>query len=410
MPDIEVQLRAAMHAAVDDEVASPEQLITLVLRRHQRVKARLVSAVVLAVLAITVPGGIALRSTISRSGSPPASHVTAPPSKLPTSMSGLPMPTGMTFEFLIPTSNGAGWYSTATQQTEPIAGLPTVAGGYQFGRLGGGWAAWPVSYASPCPENECAGPPTTFYFIGDGSQTATRIGVGYEYNGVDAGARAGTIWLVSYPRATTSLTASSFAQLVSTAGQPLGPRYRMPADDLMGRGVGKYLLLDLDSGGPNYELWDPATRRALGHFDNVVAQGPEQVVWTRGCQGCRLEITNVSTGKTVTTSIPGDALATLNTALSDDGSLLAVQLPGQDLIIVNTKTGSATRIAGTALSTSDFEYFDWQNAGHRLIITAGPASKAGPDQIAYWQPGGSQLHVVTIRDVSELPEIETGAY
>ncbi len=197
---------------------------------------------------------------------------------------------------------------------------------------------------------------------------------------------------------------------MNTAGQPLGQRYRLPANYLMGRGAGRYLLLDFNTDQTQFELWDPVTGRVLGHFANVVAQGPEQVVWTSGCQRCRLEITNVSTGKTVTTSIPGSQPAKLSTALSDDGRLLAVQLPGQDLAIVNTDTGSMTRVAGTALSAADFESFDWQNGGHRLIITAGPNSAPGPDQIAYWQPGDSHLHVATIRNLRALPEIETGAY
>jgi hypothetical protein len=185
----------------------------------------------------------------------------------------------------------------------------------------------------------------------------------------------------------------------------------MPANYLMGRGMGRYLLLDFDGNNETYfELWDPATGRVLGHYDNVVAQGPDQVVWTNGCKGCRLEITNVSTGKTVTTSIPGSAPATLNAALSDDGSLLAVQVPGHDVTIVNTETGATTAVAGTALNAADFEYFDWQNAGHRLIITAGPNALVGPDQIAYWQPGDSRLHVTTIRKVSDLAAEETGAY
>jgi hypothetical protein len=320
MPDIEVQLRAAMHAAVDDEVASPEQLITLVMRRHQRVKARRVSAVVLAALAITVSTVVALDSATSRPGSAPASRPKAPPARLLMSMSGLPIPTGMTFEFLVATPNAAGWFSTATGRTEPIAGLPAVTGGYQFDRLAWGWAASPARYSSPCPENECAGPPTTFYFIPYGSLTATRIGTGYRYDGVDAGADAGTIWLVTYPRATTRLSAASFAQLVSTAGRPVGLRYRMPANYLMGRGVGKYLLLDFNDNETHFELWNPATRRVLGHFDNVVAQGPDQVVWSRCPQGCPLEITNVSTGKTVTFPVPRDAPPDVNTALSEDGA------------------------------------------------------------------------------------------
>jgi hypothetical protein len=148
----------------------------------------------------------------------------------------------------------------------------------------------------------------------------------------------------------------------------------------------------------------------LGHFDNVVAQGPEEIAWTKGCRRCHLEITNVSTGKTVTTSIPGDQPGNLNTVLSDDGRLLSVQLPGQDVAIVNTFTGSMIRLPGTALSGTDFEEFDWQNVGHRLIVIAGPNDRPGPDQIAYWQPGETRLHVVTISNLHELPALETGAF
>jgi hypothetical protein len=411
MSDIELQLRTAMHAAVDGVEASPRHLITLVMRRRRRLAAQRAAVAVLAAVAITVPIGIALHGRISRSASHPASPLTSPPAKLPTSMRGLPIPAGMNFEFLVTTPNGADWYSTATQRTDPIASLPALAGGYQFGRVAGGWVASPLNYQSPCPTNQCAGPPVTFYFIADGSQTATRIGTGYWGNGVDPGVRAGTVWLVTYPAVTTNLTASSSAQLFSTAGQPLGPRYRLPANTLIGRGMGRYLLLDLDTGDEShFELWDPGTRRVIGHFDNVVARGPEQVVWTNSCYSCRLEITNVATGKTVTTSIPGAQSPNLDTALSDDGRLLAVRLPGQEVTIINTETGSMTHIAGTALSGGDFEGFDWQNGGHRLIITAGPNSRPGPDQIAYWQPGDTQLHVVTIRNPLELPEIETGAY
>jgi hypothetical protein len=411
MADIEGQLRTAMYAAVDGVEASPDHLVRVVMQRHRRATVRRTVVAVLAVFAITVPGGIALHRAITRSGSSPVTPLTAPPAKVAARMSGLPVPADMNFEFLVATLNGAGWYSTATQQTEPIAGLPAVPGGYQYGRLYGGWVAKPVTYNSPCPVNQCAGPPATYYFIADGSMTATRIGEGYAQDGADPGSRAGTVWLVTYPRSSASLSGSSFAQLVSTAGQPLGPRYRLPANYLMGRGVGSYLLLDLDANDEtHFELWDPATARVRGHFDNVVAQGPEQVVWSKGCQSCRLEITNVTTGKTVTTRIPGAQPAKLSAVLSDDGRLLAVQRPGREIDVVNTESGAVTRIAGTALSAADFEYFDWQNTGHRLIITAGPNSAPGPDQIAYWQPGENRLHVTTVHNLTELPAIETGAF
>jgi hypothetical protein len=45
-----------------------------------------------------------------------------------------------------------------------------------------------------------------------------------------------------------------------------------------------------------------------------------------------------------------------------------------------------------------------------VTITAGPNATAGPDQIAYWPPGDTKLHVETIRNVHELPAVETGAY
>ncbi len=136
MSDIETRLSAAMHSALDGEEASPGELIRLVMRRHRLRAARLAGTAVLAALALAVPTVIALRSTIG--GQPPSSQVTT---KLPARMSGLPMPKGMNFEFLVATTRGAAWYSTATRRAEPIAGLPAVLNGYQFERAWGGWVA-----------------------------------------------------------------------------------------------------------------------------------------------------------------------------------------------------------------------------------------------------------------------------
>lgn len=63
----------------------------------------------------------------------------------------------------------------------------------------------------------------------------------------------------------------------------------------------------------------------------------------------------------------------------------------------------------TALSSTDFEDFSWQNGGHRLIVTSGPQSEPGPDQIAYWQAGDAHIYLATIRNLGEIAEIETGA-
>jgi hypothetical protein len=410
MSDIEEGLRSAMHAALDTEQASPDELIRLVVRRHRMRTTRLAGVAVLAALAIAVSATIGLHSAISTSRRPPSSKVT-PKANLPTRLSGLPMPAGMNFEFLESTSYGAAWYSTATRRTEPVAGLPASLSGYQFERVWGGWVARAETYNSPCKITKCAGPPATFYFIADGSTTATRIGKAYAQDGINPASRAGAVWLTTYPRSSTQLiTGASSSQLVNTVGQPLGPRYRMPVNYLMGRGVGNYLLLVLNTDQTQFELWDPATGRVLGHFDNVVAQGSGQIAWTNGCGHCQLEITNASTGKTLSTSIPGGQPANLSVAFSDDGRLLAVQAPGQQVAIINTVTGSMTRLPGTALSVTAFEYFDWQNEGHRLIILAGSHYEPGPDQIAYWQSGDARLYVVTIRNAREIPEVESGSF
>lgn len=183
----------------------------------------------------------------------------------------------------------------------------------------------------------------------------------------------------------------------------------MPASYLMGRGIGRYVLLDFDGNDEtHFVLWDPRTNRVLGHYHNVIAQGPEQIVWTNGCRHCHVQVTNVATGKTLTTPIPGAQPGNLNATLSDDCRLLAVQLPTGEIAVFNTVTRSLTQIPGTALSKADFEYFTWQNGGHRLVIAAGPSIGPGPDQLAYWQPGDAHVYVTTIRNPSELEQIQTG--
>ncbi len=234
MTDIERRLSIAMHGAIDGEEAAPEELIVTVKRRHRRHLARLSGAAALAV-AVVVVAAVALTGKITASDSHPLNNAAASRPKLASTLSGLPMPAGKNFELLITTPNGAGWYSTATHKTKPIGGLPTVLGGYQFDRVNGGWAAFPVSYSAPCDVTVCAGPPTTFYFIAEGSLTrdhgsapVRRRRSRSRHPATDNVARQ-----LSEDHVTTSLKASSYAQLVSAAGRPLGPRYRLPANYLM---------------------------------------------------------------------------------------------------------------------------------------------------------------------------------
>ena len=400
-------LRAAMHAAVDSEQFSADELIRQVMRRHRRHRRNVALAGVAALiaLAVAVPVAIAVHGALLTSGPRPSLEHPAPgPHRLPTKMTGLPMPAGTHFRFLLETANKRtgkrheAWYSTATRQTEPIAHLPPVPPkGYAFDRVEGGWSvgAWLVH--SACFAYTCAGPPVQAYFIADGSLTATRIGAGFQ---VRASGRAGAVWLVSYPRSTDNWrTTPARVQLVSTTGQPLGPRYRLPAGYLLSRGVGNYLLLYSVGSGSPHELWDPRTRQVVRRIDNLIAAGPNQIAWSPICRNCYAQVLNLSTGKSMTIPISGQ----LSGIFSDDGRLLAVQLPnGGALGVFDTETRALTVIPGTALRNDIAQSFWWQDGGHRLVVMAAPGDggnnrSSDATQVAYWQPGDIRLRVATIQ-------------
>jgi hypothetical protein len=386
-------------------------------RRRQRRRQFAIGAGVVLALAGGLGTVAALRGT-SHPRPPSAHHFTTPPKHLPTKMTGLPMPAGTNLRLLLMTANKypgtvkAAWYSTATRQTEPIARLPRAD--YSFFRHGGGWSVAVIRNTSACAGYWCAGPPVRAYFIADGSLTATRIGAGFQVQSSD---RAGAVWLVSYPRSTDNIaTTSASAQLVSTTGQPLSPPYRLPAGYLLDRGVGNYLLLSSFRTHPRppyvMELWDPRTGQVVRRVDNVIAVGPGQIAWNPGCRGCHAQVLNVATGKSVTLPIHGGQVYGI---FSDDGRLLAVQLPshgacnatltgstcsGADgaLGVFDTDTGAFTVLPGTVLRFSVAVSFSWQNGGHRLIVLAEPGNSCSDTtQLGYWDPGDTRLRVATIQ-------------
>lgn len=221
---VKSQTARALDEAIDGEEAAPEQLIVGVRRRHRRYRARIGGGVAAAV-AIVVLAAVVLSGKITGSGS--GNQAASGRTQLPNVLSGLPMPAGMNLELLVTTADGAGWYSTATHKTEPIRGLPAIFSGYQFSRVNGGWVASPITYNSPCSINVCAGPPTTYYFIVEGSLTATRIGTGYAGDGIDPGARARTVW----PRYLSAYHELAHLVLVHAARQPSRPRARTAVQD-----------------------------------------------------------------------------------------------------------------------------------------------------------------------------------
>ena len=386
--------------------AAEEALIKEARRRQRRRQFAIGAGVVLA-----LAGGVAALRGTSHPRPPSAHHFTPSPKRLPAKMTGLPMPAGTNLRLLLETATKTGlgqaaWYSTATRQREPIAHLP--AANYDFNRVGGGWSVITSRQSSPCAAYQCAGPPRQVYFIADGSLTATRIGAGFW---VLASGRDGAVWLVSYPRSTDNIrTTPARIQLVSTTGQPLSPRYRLPAAYLVvGGGVGNYLLLTPVRSRPPYasELWDPRTGQVVRRVDNPFAAGPGQIAWSPGCRGCHAQVLNVSTGKSVAIPIHGGQLSGF---FSDDGRLLAMQPVNGDgpLSVFDTQTRALNVIPGTALRFSEAESFSWQNGGHRLIVLAEPGNSfSDTAQLGYWDPGDTRLRVATIRITGGLGVVVT---
>ena len=386
--------------------AAEEALIKEARRRQRRRQFAIGAGVVLA-----LAGGVAALRGTSHPRPPSAHHSTSSPKQLPAKMTGLPMPAGTNLRLLLETATKTGlgqaaWYSTATRQREPIAHLPPA--NWLFNRVGGGWSVITSRQSSPCAAYQCAGPPRQVYFIADGSLTATRIGAGFW---VLASGRDGAVWLVSYPRSTDNIrTTPARIQLVSTTGQPLSPRYRLPAAYLVvGGGVGNYLLLTPVRSRPPYasELWDPRTGQVVRRVDNPFAAGPGQIAWSPGCRGCHAQVLNVSTGKSVAIPIHGGQLSGF---FSDDGRLLAMQPVNGDgpLSVFDTQTRALNVIPGTALRFSEAESFSWQNGGHRLIVLAEPGNSfSDTAQLGYWDPGDTRLRVATIRITGGLGVVVT---
>jgi hypothetical protein len=410
--EIEQLLRIAMHAAVDGAETSPDELIRQVIRRRRRHTLRSAAAAILAALGLAAPAVVAVQAGLIGS----SNHGTRPVGHLPTRMTGLRMPSGTSFQFIVTTPRGAGWYSTATRKITPITGLPSVVGGYRFWRADGGWFLESNRDNSPCPQNQCAGPPIAFYLVADGSHAATLIGRSFW---VASANQASAVWLVTYPHVRSGFNVRPSVQLMSSSGAPLSPRYRITANHWLVRAVGSYLLIG-NSPSVQFQLWDPRTGRVVRRFTNVLAAGPNQVAWDRGCAGCRsVLVTNISTGSTTSAPFPlpetnsrsFQQVGNLNAGISDDGKYVALQqVAGGRLAVVNTATGVITRIPGTALSAADWQNFYWQDGGHRLVITAGLQNTLGPQQIAYWQPDDpTHLYVTTITNAAEQQEIVTGA-
>jgi hypothetical protein len=233
------------------------------------------------------------------------------------------------------------------------------------------------------------------------------------------------VWLTSYPRSSDNVaTTSAITQLVSTTGEALGPRYRLPAGYVPEAGVGRYLVLSSlkftagkrPSGPPVSLLWDLATHRVVRRIVDAFAAGPDQIAWTQGCRGCRLQILNAATGKNLSTAVPAGLqdIWGYNASFSDNGQLLRFTAPTGTTAqccrtwgavdIVSTSSGQRLAVI-PGLSKSRWLNVQWLAGGPVLVVADGPAYgprlPKPPAQVGFWQPGDSRLRIATVTNARD---------
>jgi hypothetical protein len=335
-----------------------------------------------------------------------ARHQAAPAVSAPRAATASPAPTASAAVSLPPEPNGVAgttlawsrdvrlpaagarpsWFSPASGDSQPIGGLPADQSGYQFTRVGGGWAV------------QARG---AVWFLGDDAKSAIRLG---SASLVAPAADSGAAWLTSYPAGAHPATMSGTAREVHAAGGPSRP-VRLPSGYVIARGTDRGLLLASASQSPGAaaELYDPATARVVQRFSDVLAASPGEVAWTPRCTArCTVQLLNLATGRHAAVTLPAGNSAASG-AFSPDGKFLAVQVSlgnggdggdqAMQLEVAGTATGRLTAVPGTWVSSDALVGYGWPADRDSLVAEFNFTTKT---QLASWQPGASSPAVTAV--------------
>jgi hypothetical protein len=327
------------------------------------------------------------------------------------SVTGLPgQPNGITGPvlhwdsgFRLPvTGSRPGWYYPASGQRSMIGGLPRDRAGYQFTRIGGGWAIQPGA-PSPAGCGGCTGPPRPVYTLADQDQAARKIAAADQ---VAPGAAAGTLWLTSYPAGADPATAAGAARAVSAAGASLGPAVTLPSGYVIVRQTSRGLLLApalQRTGRTADRLWDPGRRSFSRGFGTVIAASATKIAWVTPCaRACRAHVLDLATGRAAVIRLPAGSSAA-NGALSPDGDYLALQVSvgsggnggalAMQLEVASLASGQLTLVPGTWASSDALVGFGWPAGRDSLVAELSFTTKV---QVTSWQPGAARLAVAVV--------------
>jgi hypothetical protein len=296
-------------------------------------------------------------------------------------------------------STQPAWFWPATGRSETIGGLPADDSGYQFTRVGGGWAV--QADGTSCGGGDCATPPGPVWFLGNGAQSAIPVGTA---DLVAPAAGTDALWLTSYLPAANNATGVGLAREVSPAGAQLAPSVRLPTGSVIDQATDRGLLLispSRQTGKWVYTLWNPASREPILAFHDVIAASATDVAWTSGCAPtCHVHVLDLVTGRETEVGLPAGGSAA-DGSFSPSGRLLALQLSyGPDgglvrqLDVASVATGRLTEVTRTYVTNDVLVNFGWPAEADNLVAEFAFMPTI---ELTSWRPGSSRVAVSNLK-------------
>ena len=295
------------------------------------------------------------------------------------------------------------WFWPAAGRSEPIGGLPADSAGYQFTRVGGGWAVQANS-AAKIACGDCARFAMPVWFLADGARSATRVGTA---SLVAPAASTDALWLTNYPLGANTTTAVGTAREVGPTGHQLRPAVTLPAGYVIEQGTDRGLLLAPTNPLPGTgfdRLWNAASRQTSRTFDLVVAANATEIASASQCAPtCSVQVLDLATGRNTVVALPAASSAT-NGAFSPSGGYLALQLSSENtgddgalaiqLDVASVASGRLTPVPGTFVSSDALAGFGWPADSNSLVAEFTFESTM---QLTSWHPGASRLALAVIK-------------
>ncbi len=293
------------------------------------------------------------------------------------------------------------WFWPAKGRTEPILGLPANRAGYEFTRVGGGWAIQPVG---PAGRGGRAGQLEPVYYLANRARRAIMVG---DATQVAPAAGRGRLWLVSYPPEADLTKATGIAREFSTSGDPIGPPVRLPTGFEISQATRSGLLLSPATEAGNSgqaELWNPATGQVLSNFEGIVAASANSVAFVPRCVvTCAVHVRDLVLGSSQVVDLASGSSVT-DAAFSPDGRYLAMQVTFSDggdggalamrLEVASLATGQLTEVPRTFVSSDTLAGFGWPGNGDDLVAKLNFSTRV---QVTSWVPGAGALAVAVLK-------------